>query len=177
MVLDTDGVITDSARVHATAWKTAFDAYLEERRPDGPADQGPFDVEDDHLRFVDGKSRLDGAASFLRLPARPRTPRHAGAPDLFDTLVDGGEAARRTCPANPTRPSYWRRPAVPGSPPPSPPLWKMMPWPELRPGGVAASDWSSVQTGPTPPGTRAALLNHGADLVVDDLAELLDGEN
>ncbi|MDX3154507.1 hydrolase, partial [Streptomyces scabiei] len=33
VVFDTDGVITDSARVHAAAWKTAFDAFL--RAPGG----------------------------------------------------------------------------------------------------------------------------------------------
>lgn len=59
MVLDTDGVITDSARLHAAAWKTAFDAFL------SPRGERPFDPREDYLRHVDGKSRLDGAAAFL----------------------------------------------------------------------------------------------------------------
>lgn len=43
----------------------AFDAYLREHPPTDPAQRRPFDAGEDHLRFVDGKSRLDGAASFL----------------------------------------------------------------------------------------------------------------
>lgn len=65
VVLDTDGVVTDSARLHAAAWKTAFDACLREHPPDDPRDRRPFDVRDDYLRHVDGRSRLDGAAAFL----------------------------------------------------------------------------------------------------------------
>ncbi|WP_079074570.1 HAD family hydrolase [Streptomyces atriruber] len=65
VVFDTDGVLTDSARVHAAAWKTAFDAYLSELTPDDPMRRRPFDVHDDYLRYVDGRSRLDGAEAFL----------------------------------------------------------------------------------------------------------------
>lgn len=57
VVFDTDGVITDSARAHATAWKEAFDTV--------PGVDPPFDQEDDYRRYVDGKSRLDGAAAFF----------------------------------------------------------------------------------------------------------------
>ncbi|MFF4291535.1 hydrolase, partial [Streptomyces sp. NPDC001633] len=60
VVLDTDGVITDSARSHAAAWKKAFDAVLS-----GIEGQRPFDAVDDYLRHVDGRSRRDGAAAFL----------------------------------------------------------------------------------------------------------------
>ncbi|NEA40329.1 HAD-IA family hydrolase [Streptomyces sp. SID11385] len=66
MVFDVDGVLTDSARVHAEAWKEAFDACLREHPPaDGALDR-PFDAADDYLRYVDGKPRADGAAAFLR---------------------------------------------------------------------------------------------------------------
>ncbi|MER7112200.1 HAD family hydrolase [Streptomyces sp. NPDC000229] len=65
VVCDTDGVITDSARVHAAAWKTAFDAHLRARPPEDPARRRPFDATEDYLRYVDGKSRIDGAAAFL----------------------------------------------------------------------------------------------------------------
>jgi HAD superfamily hydrolase (TIGR01509 family) len=57
VVFDTDGVITDSARVHAAAWREAFDAL--------PGLDRPFDPGEDYRRHVDGKSRLDGAAAFL----------------------------------------------------------------------------------------------------------------
>ncbi|CAL9595719.1 putative protein [Streptomyces sp. enrichment culture] len=73
VVFDTDGVITDSARVHAAAWKEAFDDCLREWRERGGGRPGeeprdrfrPFDVQEDYRRYVDGRSRLDGAAAFL----------------------------------------------------------------------------------------------------------------
>lgn len=73
VVLDTDGVITDSARLHAAAWKTAFDACLRDHPPADPALRHPFTA-GDYRRHVDGRARLDGAAGFLdarglRLPA------------------------------------------------------------------------------------------------------------
>ncbi|MDC7340504.1 hydrolase [Streptomyces lydicus] len=60
VVFDTDGVITDSARVHAAAWKDAFDPALA-----AAGGQRPFDPVQDYLRHVDGRARLDGAAAFL----------------------------------------------------------------------------------------------------------------
>ncbi|MGI5479761.1 HAD family hydrolase [Streptomyces lavendofoliae] len=63
VVCDTDGVITDTAPTHATAWKAAFDAHL--RTLADPAARRPFDAGGDYLRYVDGRSRLDGAAAFL----------------------------------------------------------------------------------------------------------------
>ncbi|MET9657435.1 HAD-IA family hydrolase [Streptomyces sp. NPDC006510] len=60
VVFDTDGVVIDSARVHAAAWQGAFDACLS-----AAGGQRPFDPVDDYLRHVDGRSRLDGAAGFL----------------------------------------------------------------------------------------------------------------
>ncbi|WP_030690702.1 HAD family phosphatase [Streptomyces globisporus] len=64
VVLDTDGVLLDSAVVHAAAWKTAFDACLERLAPDSGT-QPPFDADAEYRRFVDGRSRYDGAAAFL----------------------------------------------------------------------------------------------------------------
>ncbi|MEV6418267.1 HAD-IA family hydrolase [Streptomyces sp. NPDC051662] len=60
VVLDTDGVIIDSAGVHAAAWKGAFDACLS-----AAGIRAPFDAVDDYRRYVDGKSREDGAVAFL----------------------------------------------------------------------------------------------------------------
>ncbi|MFI7693385.1 HAD family hydrolase [Nonomuraea sp. NPDC049655] len=58
VVFDIDGVVTDTARVHAAAWKHVFDAFLR-----GRCD--PFDIRDDYLRHVDGRPRLDGVRTFL----------------------------------------------------------------------------------------------------------------
>ncbi|MFC8272463.1 HAD family hydrolase [Streptomyces sp. NPDC057271] len=62
LVLDTDGVLLDSAGLHATAWKTALDACLEAVSGE---DEPPFDADADYRRFVDGRPRYDGAAAFL----------------------------------------------------------------------------------------------------------------
>ncbi|MFE2009846.1 HAD family hydrolase [Streptomyces sp. NPDC059491] len=83
VLFDTDGVLLDSARVHAAAWKGAFDAFLAARTGDGAA-QPPFDPDADYRRYVDGKSRHDGAAAFLAargiaLPTgTPRDPPGSG---------------------------------------------------------------------------------------------------
>ncbi len=65
VVFDTDGVLTDSAVLHAAAWKTAFDDWLAGHPPADPADRRPFDTGVDYRTHVDGRSRLDGAAGFL----------------------------------------------------------------------------------------------------------------
>lgn len=73
VVFDTDGVITDSAPVHAAAWKEAFDACLATHEG-----QRPFDEVNDYRRYVDGRSRKDGATGFL-LARGLRLPE--GSPD------------------------------------------------------------------------------------------------
>jgi beta-phosphoglucomutase family hydrolase len=61
-LFDLDGVITQTAKVHAKAWKKMFDEYLRER--DGENFK-PFDAHDDYDEYVDGKPREDGTRSFL----------------------------------------------------------------------------------------------------------------
>lgn len=65
VIFDTDGVVTDTARVHAAAWKRVFDAFLRARAAELGEELRPFDVRADYLRYVDGKPRLDGVRSFL----------------------------------------------------------------------------------------------------------------
>ena len=64
-IFDLDGVITDTARLHAGAWKELIDRYLEERAGRRNEPFEPFDKEDDYRRYVDGKPRYQGLASFL----------------------------------------------------------------------------------------------------------------
>ncbi len=64
VVFDMDGVITDTARVHAAAWKTIFDEFLQSGAATGASDRRPFD-EDDYVRYVDGRPRDDGVRLFL----------------------------------------------------------------------------------------------------------------
>src|SRR4051812_45917338 len=58
LLFDLDGVLTQTAKVHAAAWKQMFDAFLAGRG------QPPF-TESDYESYVDGKPRPDGVRSFL----------------------------------------------------------------------------------------------------------------
>jgi beta-phosphoglucomutase family hydrolase len=60
-LFDLDGVLTQTAKVHAAAWKQMFDEYLRER----PEPFVPFDAVRDYDEYVDGKPRSDGVRSFL----------------------------------------------------------------------------------------------------------------
>ncbi|MBC9717388.1 HAD-IA family hydrolase [Streptomyces sp. TRM66268-LWL] len=231
VVFDTDGVITDSARVHAAAWKAAFDSYLDEHPPRDPALRGPFDVTTDYPRYVDGKSRLDGAAAFLAargadtsrdavrtvaedkearyvarmrdggIPAYPGTvrllhvlrgcgirlaaasaSRHARelltrtkVLDLFDVLVDGAEAGRLGLPGKPDPALFLEAARRLGAPPGRTAIV------EDALAGVEAGRRGGFGTvvgvdRADTPRSAAALREHGADLVVRDLGELLDTE-
>lgn len=64
VVFDLDGVLTDTARVHAAAWTSLFDDYLAQRPAADGEDHRPF-TETDYLTYVDGKARIDGVESFL----------------------------------------------------------------------------------------------------------------
>ncbi|MEZ5931070.1 MAG: trehalose-phosphatase [Alphaproteobacteria bacterium] len=62
VLFDLDGVLTDSAALHAKSWKKLFDGFLRDRDGEGFR---PFDADADYRAFVDGKPRLDGIRSFL----------------------------------------------------------------------------------------------------------------
>jgi beta-phosphoglucomutase family hydrolase len=64
-LFDLDGVLTDTAKVHAAAWKEMFDAYLQARADDGGNPYVPFDEKTDYDTYVDGKTRADGTRSLL----------------------------------------------------------------------------------------------------------------
>lgn len=61
-IFDMDGVITQTAKIHAEAWKKTFDQLLNEQF--GSA-YTPFDIETDYLQYVDGKIRESGIRDFL----------------------------------------------------------------------------------------------------------------
>jgi beta-phosphoglucomutase family hydrolase len=64
-LFDLDGVLTETAKVHAAAWKEMFDQYLQARAARTGEDFVPFDPADDYGTYVDGKPRYDGVRSFL----------------------------------------------------------------------------------------------------------------
>lgn len=74
VIFGVDGVVIDSARASAAAWKTVFDTFLrtyaathENGRQENGQGTGhaPFDVRQDYLRHMRGKPRLAGARDFL----------------------------------------------------------------------------------------------------------------
>jgi len=64
-LFDLDGVLTETAKVHAAAWKEMFDAYLKARADKSGEPFIAFDKETDYDTYVDGKTRADGTRSFL----------------------------------------------------------------------------------------------------------------
>src|SRR5665647_3743060 len=64
VVMDLDGVVTDTASLHEKAWKAMFDGFLATRPPLEGEDHRPFENQD-YRRFVDGMPRFDGALGFL----------------------------------------------------------------------------------------------------------------
>ena len=64
-LFDLDGVLTDTAAVHAEAWKEMFDTFLRVRATREDAAFVSFDPTRDYEEYIDGKQRLDGVRSFL----------------------------------------------------------------------------------------------------------------
>jgi len=64
-LFDLDGVLTETASLHAAAWKRMFDAYLRERANGTGELFAPFDLRNDYDTYVDGKPRFDGVRDFL----------------------------------------------------------------------------------------------------------------
>ncbi len=64
-LFDLDGVLTQTAKVHAAAWKQTFDNFLRRRAAERGEEFVPFDLGTDYDKYVDGKPRYDGVRSFL----------------------------------------------------------------------------------------------------------------
>ncbi len=66
VIFDLDGVITNTARVHALAWEKAFNVFLKKMAEREGKTYTPFDRDDDYVKYVDGKPRYQGVKSFLQ---------------------------------------------------------------------------------------------------------------
>ena len=98
-----DGVVTDTASVHAFAWKQTFDTYLRGRES---LFRQPFMefTAADYLAYVDGRPRYKGVQAFLDSRGIRLEPGHSDdAPDretvcglgnrknsVFNQLLEGG---------------------------------------------------------------------------------------
>ena len=66
VLFDLDGVLTATAKVHASCWKKMFDEYLQKRTTRLGEPFHPFEIGTDYRLYVDGKPRFDGVRDFLR---------------------------------------------------------------------------------------------------------------
>jgi beta-phosphoglucomutase family hydrolase len=64
-LFDLDGVLTETSKVHAAAWKEMFDTFLKARAEKEDGRFVAFDALADYDTYVDGKPRSDGTRSFL----------------------------------------------------------------------------------------------------------------
>ena len=235
-LFDLDGVLTQTAKVHAEAWKQMFDAFLQGRSEQTGDPFRPFEPAD-YAAYVDGKLRADGVRSFLgsrgiELPeGAPDDPptadtvnglgtrknemvldlihrqgvevyegsvrfgeavRDAGFPTavvsasrncrdvlvaagiehLFDTRVDGVVAEEQGLRGKPAPDMFLYAASVLGMEPPKCAVF------EDAVAGVEAGragEFGQV-VGVDRVGQADALRTHGADIVVTDLSELLEGE-
>jgi beta-phosphoglucomutase family hydrolase len=224
-LFDLDGVITQTAKVHAAAWKEMFDAFLRERAEREGIEYVPFDSHHDYDRYVDGRQRLDGVRTFLaarEIPADDDLVRrlgdeknalvlkfireqgvevydgtirfvHAvreaglrtavvsssantadvlrvtGLTDLFEARIDGVVAVERGLPGKPAPDTFLAGAEALGATPAEAAVF------EDALAGVEAGragDFGYV-VGVDRTGQAEALREHGADIVVSDLEELL----
>jgi beta-phosphoglucomutase family hydrolase len=226
-LFDLDGVITQTAKVHAAAWKQMFDEFLGERAERTGEPFVPFDRKDDYDRYVDGRPRLDGVRTFLDARdiehdaeldrelgdrknelvlqlireqgvevyessirfvelAREQGLRRAvvsssantrevltsvGIDQLFEAVVDGVVADREGLPGKPAPDTFLAGARELGVEPAQAAVF------EDALAGVEAGragDFGLV-VGVDRTGQADALAEHGADIVVKDLSELIDG--
>jgi beta-phosphoglucomutase family hydrolase len=236
-LFDLDGVLTQTAKVHAAAWKQMFDDYLRRRAEQRGEKFVPFDAVNDYDEYVDGKPRYDGVRSFLAsrgidLPqgtpddppsaetidglgnrkneivlriiredgvqpyegsvryvkaARDAGLRRAvvssstnardvltaaGILDLFEKIIDGHTTEREHLDGKPAPDTYLAGARAVGVGPDRAAVY------EDALAGVEsgrAGNFAFV-VGVDRVGQAEALKDHGADVVVQDLSELLDGK-
>ncbi len=224
-LFDLDGVITQTAKLHAAAWKEMFDDYLRKRSEETGE---PFEefTPGDYDRYVDGRPRLDGVRTFLaargiehddelvrRLgdrkndlvlklirergvevydgsidfvkEAQREGLRRAvvsssantrevltsvGIEDLFEAVVDGIVAQREGLPGKPAPDTFVAGARALGAEPQQAVVF------EDALAGVEAgrAGGFGYVVGVDRTGQRDALAEHGADIVVDDLSELIE---
>jgi beta-phosphoglucomutase family hydrolase len=85
-LFDLDGVITDTAKLHAKCWKQMFDEYLQRRATQRGEAFRPFDLVNDYRLYVDGKPRFVGVRDFLTSRGIQLPEGNTDDPPLLDTV-------------------------------------------------------------------------------------------
>ncbi len=88
VILDMDGVITQTARIHRESWKKMFNGFLEKQ--DKVYD--PI-TDEDYFTFIDGKPRYDGVKDFLE--SRDITLPYGNPQDPSDNITICGLGNRK----------------------------------------------------------------------------------
>jgi len=214
-LFDLDGVITQTAKVHAQAWKQTFDEF-----------HIPFEIVPDYAAYVDGKPRADGVRSVLAVRHIDPTPdlinaiaikkdalvldlihregvqtydssvrylhaaraaglkvavvssskhttevlRAAHLDHAFDAQLDGNIAERENLPGKPAPDTYLAAARMVQTPPADAAVY------EDALAGVEAGRAGrfGLVVGIDRAGQADALRAHGADIVVQDLAQLME---
>jgi beta-phosphoglucomutase family hydrolase len=90
VLFDLDGVVTDTANLHARCWKQMFDEYLQKRARQRGEVFRPFDLAADYRLYVDGKPRFDGVRDFLNSRGIQLPEGNANDPAEFETVCGLG---------------------------------------------------------------------------------------
>ena len=90
-LFDLDGVLTQTAKVHAMAWKQMFDDFLRARSERTGEPFRPFELPRDYDEHVDGLPRIDGVRNFLASRAIELPAGAAGDRSGVETLRFLGE--------------------------------------------------------------------------------------
>ena len=64
-LFDLDGVLTRTAKIHASAWKMTFDTFLHAYDRRTGHNDAHFDADADYENYVDGRTREDGIRSSI----------------------------------------------------------------------------------------------------------------
>jgi beta-phosphoglucomutase family hydrolase len=93
VVFDLDGVLTETAEIHAEAWKRLLDEFLTRQSAASGRVYRPFDIDRDYRAYVDGRPRNDGVRTFLA--ARGITLPEGQAGEPADSLTVRALGARK----------------------------------------------------------------------------------
>jgi beta-phosphoglucomutase family hydrolase len=89
-LFDLDGVLTQTAKLHAAAWKEMFDGFLSARAERLGERFVPFDLVADYDEYVDDKPRYDGVRSFLEARGIDLPPGQPTDPPSAETITGLG---------------------------------------------------------------------------------------
>ncbi len=92
-IFDLDGVITDTATVHALSYKLVFDEYLKTIAEQGGPVFREFSMDTEYGTFIDGKPRHKGVADFLM--SRGVYLEHGHQDDPFESSTICGLANKK----------------------------------------------------------------------------------